>query len=79
MNNIRGSVSALPLTEYRTKSGDTWDLIAFEQLGSCGYVSLLLNANRQYSDIAIFSAGTILTLPEITENTKVENLPPWRR
>ncbi len=69
----------MPLTEYRTKSGDTWDLIAFEQLGSCEYVSRLINQNRQYSNTAIFSAGTVLTLPEITENTRVENLPPWRR
>nr|DAE59524.1 MAG TPA: tail protein [Caudoviricetes sp.] len=56
-----------------------WDLIAYEQLGSCDYVSKLMDANRQYANVAIFSAGTVLTLPEITENTKVSSLPPWRR
>ena len=69
----------MPLTEYKTRAGDTWDLIAFEQLGSCDYVSALIDQNREYCDTAIFSAGVTLTLPEITENTKVENLPPWRR
>lgn len=64
---------------YTTRSGDTWDLIAYEQLGSCRYVNLLIEANQGYIDTAIFSAGTILTLPEITEETKTENLPPWRR
>ena len=64
---------------YTTRSGDTWDLIAYEQLGSCRYVNLLIEANQGYIDTAIFSAGTILTLPEITAETKTENLPPWRR
>lgn len=67
------------MTEYRTKSGDTWDLIAYEQLGSCDYISKLIDENRPYCKTAIFSAGVVLTLPEITENTKAENLPPWRR
>nr|WP_304097672.1 tail protein X [Mitsuokella multacida] len=67
------------MSEYTTKSGDMWDLIAYEQLGSCDYVSKLMDANRQYANVAIFSAGTVLTLPEITENTKVSSLPPWRR
>ncbi len=64
---------------YTTRSGDTWDLIAYEQLGSCRYVNLLIEANQNYIDTAIFSAGTVLTLPEITAETKAENLPPWRR
>lgn len=64
---------------YTTRSGDTWDLIAYEQLGACNYVSLLIEANPDHIDTAIFSAGTVLTLPEITAETKTENLPPWRR
>jgi len=67
------------LAKYTTRSGDTWDLIAYQQLGSCKYVSILIDANREYCDTAIFSAGTTLILPEITEETKAENLPPWRR
>lgn len=65
---------------YRTVAGDTWDFIAYRELGSCDYVHLLIDANRDKLDVAIFSAGTVLTLPEITEeNQKGANLPPWRR
>lgn len=63
---------------YRTKSGDTWDLIAYKQLGACNYVNILINNNRKYIDTAIFSAGIILNLPAIDKST-AENLPPWRR
>ncbi len=66
-------------SKYITRMGDTWDLIAFEQLGSCKYVSLLINENKDYCDTAIFSAGVTLSIPTITEKTKVENLPPWKR
>ena len=44
--------------EYRTKSGDTWDLIAYEQMGDCGYMDILMDANRAHVRTAIFSAGT---------------------
>lgn len=65
---------------YTTVSGDTWDLIAFNQLGSCDYTNLLIDANRDKIDTAIFSAGTVLNLPTImAENTASANLPPWRR
>jgi phage tail protein X len=67
------------LSTYTTKSGDIWDLIAYEQLGDCKYVSLLMEANPQHLDAGVFSAGVVLTLPEITDENKVKNLPPWRR
>jgi len=67
------------LSTYTTKSGDTWDLIAYEQLGDCKYVSLLMEANPQHLDVGVFSAGVVLTLPEITDESKAKNLPPWRR
>lgn len=64
---------------YTTKSGDTWDLIAYTELGSCTYVAQLMDANRKYIKTAIFSAGTSLTLPEIDETAAPKSLPPWRR
>jgi len=64
---------------YTTRSGDTWDLIAYEQLGACNYVNLLIEANPKYVNTAIFSAGAVLALPEITTENRTENLPPWRR
>ena len=67
------------MSTYTTKSGDIWDLIAYEQLGDCRYVNLLMEANPQYLDTGIFSAGVVLTLPEINDGNKVQNLPPWRK
>lgn len=65
---------------YTTISGDTWDRIAYHKLGSCDYVNILMDANRDKLGTAIFSAGVVLTLPDITEAETVEaTLPPWRR
>lgn len=64
---------------YTTKSGDMWDLIAYNELGSCDYVTQLINANRKYANVAIFSAGVVLNLPTIDESKLAKNLPPWKR
>lgn len=67
------------MSKYTTKSGDTWDLIAYEQMGSCSYVANLMDANRAYVNTAIFSAGVVLTVPEIPAGETISTLPPWRR
>ena len=64
---------------YKTVSGDTFDFIAFKTLGSCNYTEALINANRQYLDTFIFSAGVELTIPDIEEEQKATPLPPWKR
>ena len=65
--------------EYRTKSGDTWDLIAYEQMGDCGYMDILMDANHAHVRTAIFSAGTVLTIPPVPKAGRAKNLPPWKR
>lgn len=67
------------MSEYTTKSGDTWDLIAYERMGSCDYVARLMDANRAHVNTAIFSAGAVLTVPEIPASETISTLPPWRR
>ena len=64
---------------YKTVSGDTWDLIAFRQLGSCDYTEVLINANRNHIDKFIFRAGVELIIPDIEIEQKKTSLPPWRR
>lgn len=69
------------MASYTTKQGDTWDLIAREQLGSEWFCDQLLRKNFFYSDQVIFPAGITLALPEITEeekNNAQADLPPWR-
>jgi len=66
------------MTKYKTVQGDTWDLIAKQQLGSEQYAPLLMAANEQLNQTLVFDANTELTLPEITTE-EVSTLPPWRR
>ena len=66
------------MSMYTTKSGDMWDSISKAQLGSEKYMSMLIEANEQYSDVVVFSANILLTIPEITTPIP-EYLPPWRR
>lgn len=63
---------------YTTKSGDTWDTIAYEVYGDCRYVENLINANREYITTFIFSAGVKLKVPVVEKNV-TKSLPPWKR
>ncbi len=66
------------MTTYTTKSGDTWDNIAFKVYGDCRYTENLINANREHITTFIFSAGTILRIPVI-QKSQSKNLPAWKR
>ena len=63
---------------YITKQGDTFDKIAYKQLGSCKYTEVLINANRDLIEHFIFSAGEKIIIPDVTNSTVTVNLPPWR-
>ena len=63
---------------YTTISGDMWDKIAYEQMGSSLYLDKLIKANRKYAEIFLFPAGIELTIPEIKCKASLE-LPPWKR
>ncbi len=66
------------MRRYKTLQGDTWDLIAFNQLGGEQYTHLLIESNFAYRNYVIFPANIILNLPEIT--TPISTLlPPWKR
>ena len=64
--------------KYRTVQGDMWDSIAYRVMGDCKYTDLLMNANQQYVDVYIFSAGAVLVIPDIPEEYALP-LPPWKR
>lgn len=64
---------------YQTKLGDTFDSIAFAQLGDEKYTRELMEANPGYLDVVIFSGGIALTIPDIrNSNTVTGKAPPWR-
>lgn len=63
---------------YTTISGDMWDKIAHEQMGSVLYLDKLMKANVKYAALFVFPAGIVLTIPEVEDEVNME-LPPWKR
>lgn len=63
---------------YTTISGDMWDKIAHEQMGSALYLDRLMKANVKYAALFVFPAGIVLTIPEVEDEVNME-LPPWKR
>lgn len=63
---------------YTTISGDMWDKIAYEQMGSVLYMDKLIKANVKYAALYIFPAGVVLTIPAVEDEPSME-LPPWKR
>jgi phage tail protein X len=66
-------------TTYTTISGDTWDAIAYAQMGDERYMHLLVLANPAHAYIDRFPAGIVLTIPEVPEAETSTSLPPWMR
>ena len=64
---------------YVTIQGDTFESIAWFQMGDSNYMTDLIEANRKYFDVAVFEAGVELTIPEVAQKTTDESTPPWRR
>lgn len=63
---------------YTTISGDMWDKISYEQMGSVLYLDKLMKANVKYAALFVFPAGIVLTIPEVEDEVNME-LPPWKR
>lgn len=63
---------------YTTISGDMWDKIAYEQMGSVLYTDELMKANVKYAALVVFPAGVVLTIPAVEDKENME-LPPWKR
>lgn len=63
---------------YRTISGDMWDLIAYNEMGSSYYVDKLMAANPMYLDLYVFPAGVELTIPDLQQE-EVNLAPLWKR
>lgn len=65
---------------YETKQGDMWDYIAWLVYKDETKVEVLLNAeeNRELLSIYIFSAGTKVWCPEVSEESTSDDIAPWR-
>ena len=66
------------MATYTTKSGDTWDSIAYRQMGKEIYVPKLMMHNRKYIDLYFFPSGVVLDIPDPDPEVN-KALPPWKR
>ena len=62
---------------YTTKSGDSFDLISYQQLGSEKFTPQLIAANPKHVATFIFGAGVELIIPTI-ETQVTTRKPPWK-
>lgn len=67
------------MSTYTTKQGDAWDLIAYQQMGSCMMTKELMWANRTLLGYFVFPAGVILNIPETAGVVEADFQPPWKR
>lgn len=65
-------------TTYTTKSGDTWDIIAYQLYGDEFAMTELQQANPNHLHVLVFGAGVALNVPEI-DIPASESLPPWKQ
>ena len=65
-------------TTYITKTGDVWDKIAYDTMGSSQYTPQLMRANTAHIRTSVFAKGVTLTIPDIPQAKSV-SAAPWRR
>ena len=67
------------MNTYITKQGDTWDGIAYNELGSVSYTDKLMRVNTPYLRYYTFPAGIVLNLPALYDSQNIGNLPAWKQ
>jgi len=63
---------------YTTGQGDMWDQIARDQLGSELLMGQLIAANPAHASTVIFSAGVVLSVPDVSPQPTLFTQPPWK-
>lgn len=63
---------------YTAANGDTWDSIAYKVYNDEFQFVQIMEANRNFSDVVVFSGGESVYIPDeiITENTIIAT--PWQ-
>ena len=62
---------------YKTSQGDLWDTISLRVYGTEKLMHLLIEANPEYRNIAVFPANCKLQIPDAPRGERVA-FPPWR-
>ena len=68
------------MNTYTTVQGDLWDNIAKKVYGTEAAMDVLMRANPEYLDAAVFGAGVKILLPQFTaQEAERAAVPPWRK
>ena len=67
----------MQFTQYTTKEGDRWDLIAHKFYGDVNKMSLLISENSFVPITPTLEAGITLRIPVLEETQTAEDLPFW--
>ena len=62
-----------------TSDGDTFDMLALQYYNDEKLASAIIQENPDYCDTLIFDEGITLTIPDVSNVSAPETLPPWRR
>lgn len=63
------------MDDYITVAGDSFDGIAYKELGNELLSSEIIKLNPEYCNVLIFSEGVRLKMPEAT--VRATDTPPW--
>lgn len=68
------------MNTYQTVQGDMWDSIAKQAYGTETAMDQLMRANPDLLQVAVFGAGEIVLLPQISaQDAASVAVPPWRK
>ncbi len=67
------------MTKYKTKSGETFDLIAYSLYGDEMKSTDIIAVNPRFADYIVFTGEEVLNLPDDVETADNSTLAPWRR
>lgn len=62
---------------YHPNRGDTWDAVAYREMGDEYYIQDLMDANPKYHGIAVFDGTEVLNIPDVSDDNQ-ETQAPWR-
>lgn len=74
---MRYTITGTYRKQYSTRQNDTFDKIAYELYGDEKIASYIIDANPEYANVVIFSAGVSLYLPKL-ERVETSTLPQWK-
>jgi phage tail protein X len=73
-------VTATQFITHITRSGERWDLLAWEYYGDATLYSAMIMANPTIPIEPVFEAGLIIGIPILRVSPiQTVDLPPWKK